>query len=131
MVARSWNEHLPKVESSDAYFANAQNATLNIKHRAEFYFLFFSHYRQWVFAGYEKYGKQIAHWILAFQNTLPLAEEKFHWIRCPPNTLEIFCMQFHKDWWGLHPIAIISVTCAIGPSVNWLFKKKFFLKAFL
>jgi hypothetical protein len=40
-------------------------------------------------------------------------------------------MQFHKDWWGLHPIAMISVTCAIGPSVNWLFKKKFFLKAFL
>ncbi len=91
---RSWNEHLPKVESSDAYFANTQNATLNIKHRAEFYFLFFSHDMQWVFAGHEKYGKKIAHWIFAFQNTPSLAEEKFHWIRCPPNTLEIFCKWF-------------------------------------
>jgi hypothetical protein len=119
------------VESSDAYFANAQNATLNIKHQAEFYFLFFSHDRQWVFAGYEKYGKQIAHWILAFQNNPPLAEEKFHWIRCPPNTLEIFCNRFHKDGRGLHPIAMITVTCVIGPGVNWLFKIKIFSKAFL
>jgi hypothetical protein len=53
------------VESSDAYFANTQNAMLNIKHRAEFLF-FFSYDRQWVFTGYEKYGKQIAHWIFAF-----------------------------------------------------------------
>jgi hypothetical protein len=71
------------VESSDAYFANTRNAMLNIKHWAEFYFLFFSYDRQWVSAGYEKYGKQIAHWIFAFQNTPPLAEEKFHWIRWP------------------------------------------------
>jgi hypothetical protein len=25
-----------------------------------------------------------------FQNTPPFAEEKFFWIRCPPNALEIF-----------------------------------------
>jgi hypothetical protein len=30
----------------------------------------------------------------------------------------------------LHPMAMITVTCVIGPSVNWLFKKFFFPKAF-
>jgi hypothetical protein len=27
-----------------------------------------------------------------FQNVLPLARKKFHWIRCPPDTLGIFCL---------------------------------------
>jgi hypothetical protein len=32
--------------------------------------------------------------LLAFQNALPFAKEKFFWIRCPPYALEDFCRRF-------------------------------------
>jgi hypothetical protein len=59
---------------------------------AENYFKIISlgyHATQWVSTRYNGKKKQSGHF--AVHNTVPFAKEKFLWIRCPPDTLDIFC----------------------------------------